>query len=127
MIYELYTFVDITETRIYHGFNDLKKYQQQNFNTIVQTIGLCGNVYYENTPIVTTYDNKKAWYFEWKMEIDDLFKRDNDHIAILPELFQFVPFIQHLTEEVSFEIPVFEHNKNIFFNYKKPYGLRREI
>lgn len=127
MIYQLYTFVDITETKIYHGFNDLKKYQQQNFNTIIQTIGLCGNVYYKNPPIITTYNNKKAWYFEWEMEIEELFKRDNNHVAILPELFQFVPFIKYLTEEVKFDIPVFIPNENIFFDYTKPYGLRREI
>jgi hypothetical protein len=127
MIYQLYTFVDITETKIYHGTNDIKKYQQQNFDTLVQTIGLCGNVYFDHSPIISEYTYKKCWYFEWQMEIPDLFKRDDNPVALLPELFQFVPFIPNLTEEIKFDIPIFKPNENIFFDYKKPYGLKRNI
>ena len=127
MIYQLYTTVDITQTNVYHGNNDLLINQQQNFNTILQTIGLCGNIYYDNPPEIL-YSNKfygiKHWMFEWKMEIPDLFKRGNNHTAVLDEIFQFVPFIKHLTEEYICDVPIFIPSVNIIFDYKKPYGIK---
>lgn len=127
MIYQLYTTVDITETRLYHGYNELGKHQQQNFDTIIQTLGLCGNVYFEVGPYVIPlgkFNDKRCWYFEWTMEIDDLFKRNDNPIHILPELFKFVPFIPNLTETDKFETPLFKPNENIIFDYKKPYALK---
>lgn len=127
MKYQLFTTVDITETGIYRGENDITRNQQQNFDTIIQTIGLCGNVYYDNSPMVLSSCTKfpnKTWFFEWYMEIDDLFRRDNDHIAVLKDLFQYVPFIPNLTETANFDTPVFKVYGNIIFDYTKPYGLR---
>lgn len=126
MKYCLYTTVDITETGLYRGGDELLCNQQQNFDTIVQTIGLCGNIYFEQTPRVIP-SNKfadKTWYFEWQMELDDLFKRDNDHVAILRDIFEYVPFIPNLTETAKFDIPMFKVNQNIIFDYEKPFGLR---
>jgi len=50
MIYCLYTLVDITATGHYKSRNDLERLQQQNFDTVMQTIGLAGNIYYERAP-----------------------------------------------------------------------------
>lgn len=126
MIYQLYTTVDITETGVYHGNNDMKRNQQQNFDTVVQTIGLCGNVYYDSSPIIINSNKfpNKTWFFEWRMELDDIFKKDTDHIAVLKELFQYVPFIPSLTETAKFDTPIFKIYGNIIFDYKKPYGLK---
>lgn len=127
MIYQLYTTVDITETKIYHGDDDIKKHQQQNFDTIIQTIGLCGNLYFNSSPEILytdKFNGKKCWYFEWTMEIEDLFKKDNNHVAILPEIFKFVPFIPNLTEEAKFDTALFQPNVNIIFDYRKPNALK---
>lgn len=126
MIYQLYTTVDITETKIYHGDNFLPINQQQNFNTVIQTIGLCGNIYYKNPPynsVYSSFNHTKCWVFEWEMEIPDIFKKGENHVGILYDIFQFVPFIKGLTEEVNFNVPVFVPWANIFFDYQKPYGI----
>lgn len=123
MIYCLYTTVDITETRQRHGAESLEKHQQQNFDTVLQTIGLCGNVYYDKSPCVITgevFGNKKlkVWKFEWKMEIAELFTKDNDHVAILKEIFQYVPIIAGLSETAKLNTPMFDVGKNILFEFK---------
>ena len=68
MIYSLYTLIDITATGHYKSRNDLERLQQQNFDTVIQTIGLGGNVYYEKSPEIITADifgnpKYKCWYF----------------------------------------------------------------
>ena len=127
MRYYLYTTVDITETGLYWGSNSIPRNQQQNFDTVLQTIGLCGNLYYDNPPEIIHYNKftpNKTWYFEWWMEIDDLFKRGSDHIAILADIFEYVPIITNLTETAQFDKPMFSVGKNIVFDYEKPTGLR---
>jgi hypothetical protein len=129
MKYQLYTTVDITETGLYWGKDELQKHQQQNFDTILQTIGLCGNVYYDDPPLLRPCSKfrDKTWFFEWRMEIDDLFKKGSDHIAVLKEIFEYVPFIPNLTETAKFKLPIFTLNENIIFDYSKPHGLKRVL
>lgn len=127
MKYELYTLVDITSTGVYHGEGNLKKYQQQNFNTVIQTIGLCGNIYFDSPPRIIPTDKfgknvKECWYFEWTMEIPDVFLRDENPIALLPEVFKFVPYIPNLTEKSYFPMAIFVPGENILFDYKKPWN-----
>lgn len=124
MIYTLHTLVDITHTKQNHGPASLEKSQQQNFNTVLQTIGLSGNVYFTKDPelVKTKLFGKKetdCWYFEWEMEIPELFTRDDDPIAILKENFEFVPFIAGLTEPKQLDAPYFKVNHNIVFDYKQ--------
>ena len=124
MLYFLYTLIDITATGQYRGGEKLERNQQQNFDTIIQTIGLSGNVYYERGPKIIPADifgnsNIQCWYFEWTMEIDHLFLKDDDPIAVLKELFQFVPYINGLQESVSFQPPVFRIGQNIIFDFKQ--------
>ncbi len=123
MIYSLYTLVDITATGHYKSRNDLERLQQQNFDTVIQTIGLAGNVYYSQTPqklSAEVFGNKEldCWYFEWQMEIEHLFERDGDELARLKELFEFVPIITGLTETASIDKPVFKLDSNIVFKIK---------
>lgn len=123
MIYCLYTLVDITATGQYRSRNDLERLQQQNFDTVIQTIGLAGNVYYDNPPKVIPAEifgneKEKCWYFEWTMEIDNLFERDGDELYRLKELFEFVPFITGLEESVQFDKPIFKLGRNIVFDFK---------
>ena len=122
MIYSLYTLVDITETKQRHSSNSLVRHQQQNFDIVLQTIGLCGNVYYTKSPEQVPADvfgdiEKTAWRFDWEMEIDDLFSVDGMPTAKLKEIFNYVPVITGLTETVKIE-PMFKVGQNIVFDFK---------
>jgi len=124
MIYSLYTLVDITATGQYKSRNDLERLQQQNFDTVMQTIGLAGNVYYEHPPVQKPADifgneNQTCWYFEWRMEIEHLFEQNGDELARLKDLFEYVPFIADLTETAKFDRPVFTLGRNIIFDCRQ--------
>ncbi len=122
MIYSLYTSVDITETGKYRSRSDLERLQQQNFDTIIQTIGLAGNIASYKTPALvqeTLFGKAKCWYFEWTMEREQLFEVDGDELARLKELFEYVPVIVNLTEDDVFERPVFNVGQNIIFKFQQ--------
>jgi hypothetical protein len=123
MIYSLYTLVDITETRTYRSRSDLERLQQQNFDTVISVISLSGNVYYDDPPKkvlagIFGMDNDQCWYFEWRMELEGLFEKNNDPIYKLKQSFEFVPYIPNLTESVRFERPIFVLGRNIIFDYR---------
>ena len=123
MVYSLYTLVDITETHQRRGGEILARRQQQNFDIVLQTIGLCGNVYYTKSPEEVPGDifgdiNKKAWQFNWEMEIDALFEQDGDPVKKLKEIFEYVPVITGLTESEVIDPPMFQVGKNIVFDFK---------
>jgi hypothetical protein len=123
MIYSLYTLVDITATGYYRSRSDLERLEQQNFDTVIQTIGLSGNVYYDNPPTIIPADifgapDQKCWYFEWTMEIDYVFEVDGDNIRRLKENFEFIPFISNLNETAKFDQALFKLGKNIIFDFK---------
>lgn len=124
MIYSLYTLVDITATGQYKSRNDLERLQQQNFDTVMQTIGIAGNVYYERPPeqqpaAIFGNEDQVCWYFEWRMEIDHLFEQNGDELARLKDLFEYVPFIAELTETAKFDRPVFALGRNIIFDCRQ--------
>ncbi len=124
MLYCLYTLVDITATNQYRGSDKLTRNQQQNFDTVLQTLGLKGNVYFDKIPKkipATIFGNDKidCWYFEWKMELEELFSKDGDIIGRLKDSFEFVPFITNLTEEVELKTPYFKLGHNIIFDFKQ--------
>ncbi len=123
MIYSLYTLVDITATGRYQSRNDLERCQQQNFDTVLQTIGLAGNLMYDYTPSALETDifgkNQKCWYFEWRMEREKVLEHNGDEVGRLKELFQYVPVITGLTETAKFDKPVFKLDHNIVFDFKQ--------
>ena len=113
MIYCLYTLVDITETRQHHGGNLIEKNQQQNFESVIQTIGLVGNIDQYKSPVVVpasmfNQKNKHAWKFEWSMEHEEVFSIDGDPIGKLKEIFEYVPIILNLTEDSKIDKPMFQ-------------------
>ena len=124
MIYCLYTLVDITATYQYRSRNDLERLQQQNFDTIIQTIGLSSNIATYKDPTVIAADmfgvpSEKCWYFEWTTEREYVFEVNGDMVAKLKESFEYVPFIQNLSETVTFEQPMFRLGSNIVFDFKQ--------
>lgn len=123
MIYSLYTLVDITYTGVYRSKSDLERLQQQNFDTVIGVISLSGNVYYDDPPKKISagmfgMPNEECWYFEWRMELDGQFEKENDPIFKLKQGFEFVPYIPSLTEKIQFERSIFMLGRNIIFDYR---------
>ena len=122
MMFELYTLVDITESKARRGEDPFKFSQQQNFLTMLNTIGLRANPTIVKAPHVvsdfpkfgTDYkDAKHAWRFVFDIEYGA------QSIDLLKEDFNLIPFISNLNEDCVFEIAAFETNnsktKNIVF------------
>ncbi len=123
MIYSLYTLVDITETGQYRSRSDIERLQQQNFDTVMQTIALAGNIDTYKSPTIIAADifgnpNIQCWCLEWTMEREQVFEYQGDELYRLKELFEFVPVITNLTESTKFETPVFRLGLNIIFDFK---------
>jgi hypothetical protein len=123
MIYSLYTLVDITETGQYRSRSDIERLQQQNFDTVIQTIGLAGNIASYKTPEIVNGDifgneSLRCWYFEWTMEREQVFEYNGDELYRLKELFEFVTIIDKLDESVTLDKPVFVIGRNIIFDFK---------
>ena len=122
MMFELYTLVDISETKARRGEDSFKFSQQQNFLTMLNTIGLRANPTIVRSPYVvdnfpkfgTNYkDAKHAWRFVFDIEYGA------HSIDLLQEDFRLIPFINNLNEDCVFDIAVFEtknsKTKNIVF------------
>ena len=103
MRYKIYTLVDITKTGQYRNESgrELARHQQQNFDTILQTIGMRANLNYVNPPqLKIDIPNKyhldgdelaNVWIFEWEVDREDLFSHKGDDLYRLKEIFELVP------------------------------------
>jgi len=110
MKFKLYTLVDITETRARKGDDPRKIRQQQNFLTIIQTIGLRVNPAYVDPPVLCNDYTKKfklgaifknkqnVWTFIFDIEYEDALS-----IETLLNDFNLVPIIDQLDETAEFE------------------------
>ena len=114
MRFRLYTLVDITETGARRGDDPKAARQQQNFLTVLQTIGLRVNPTYtrspqtlEDTPVRLglgkNYKNKqRVWQFDFEIEFEGALDLD-----ILNSDFNLIPVIDGLDETVKFDNSVF--------------------
>ena len=119
MRFRLLTLVDITETGARRGEDSYKLKQQQNFLTIIQTIGRRVNPTYNKSPkIIEDTPSKygfgknfkskqKIWEFEIDIEYEDALTLD-----ILENDFNLIPFIDNLDETAKFKNPVFLTKKS---------------
>jgi hypothetical protein len=110
MRFKLYTLVDITETRARRGEDSKKHRQQQNFLTVMQTIGLRVNPTYVKAPEVvkevpsklglgTSYKTKQSvWKYVFDMEYEGALD-----IETLVNDFDLIPIITQLDETAKFE------------------------
>jgi hypothetical protein len=130
MEYKLYTLVDIThtgQTRHEVGKESLRN-KEQNFNTVLQTLGIRANIHYSVIPTVTevkgrligfdTDDIIRVWSFDFTTERDFLFEKDNDPVGHLIDDFHLVPYIAGLDEAMEQQYAVFntaDPGKNITF------------
>jgi hypothetical protein len=133
MEYKLYTLVDITHTGQYRNETgkEALRWKEQNFNTILQTLGLRANINYYNSPIVTEmkgrlvgFDTDKIirlWRFDFNTERDCIYEDVGDPTSFLKEDFNLVPYIEGLDECMEQNYAVFITNgigKNIVFHLK---------
>lgn len=134
MRYELFTTVDITSTGQFRFSDDRSSLQykkEQNFQTVLQTLGLRGNITYLELPKVSAVKgdiiglptNKiiRVWNFEFETERDFLFEYKENPVGHLIEDFDGVPYLDGLDECVEQNYNVFVTDgpsRNIVF-YKK--------
>jgi hypothetical protein len=114
MRFRLYTLVDITETRARRGDDPKAARQQQNFLTVLQTIGLRVNPTYNKSPQIIedtpsrlglgkNYKNKqRVWQFDFEIEYEAALDLD-----ILNSDFDLIPIIDGLNETAKFDNSVF--------------------
>lgn len=119
--YSCSTLIDITQTGVYRGKDCTERFQQSNFETIVQTISIITQPYISDilthTLSAETIDSifgsfyahseQKVWTFTFTIEHSDVFLKNNNSVQRLIELFDKVPFIPGLTETATFLCPVF--------------------
>ena len=122
MRYKLYTTVDITNTGQHRNEEgkEILRWKEQNFQTVLQTIGIRGNLVSYLKPEhlqiggrtigFNTDEIINVWRFDFETERDYLFEVDGDQVEGLREDFEMVPFISGLDESV-------EQNYNIFVTY----------
>lgn len=127
MQYRLYTLVDITNTGQYRNEpgRELARHQQQNFATILQTIGMRANLSYLTSPKLkidkpSNYgldgnDLANIWIFDWSVDKEDLFLHNENPVGRLIEDFNVVPYISGLTETMKYDPAIFRPGVNISF------------
>ena len=130
MHYKLYTLVDITHTGQYRlePGKEQDRYKEQNFNTVLQTLGLRSNISYTSSPWLIevrgsiigfdTDDIIRVWRFEFETERDFVYENNADPVGFLKEDFNLVPYINGLDELMEQHYAVFsteDPGKNIVF------------
>ena len=123
MRFILHTLVDITETGARRGEDPVKYRQQQNFLTIMQTIGMRVNPTYVAAPKITleipnklglgsSYKNKqKVWTYTFDIEYEGALDIDT-----LINDFNLIPIITGLEETAKFDNAHFITNNNAINN-----------
>lgn len=121
-MFEIHTLVDITETKAKRGEDPFRVSQQQNYLTLLNTIGLRSNPTIVQAPKLientqqfgTEYkDAKHAWSFVFEIEYGA------HSVEMLEQDFTLVPFIDGLKEDCVFDFAIFNTTdtarKNIVF------------
>ena len=130
MNYKLYTLVDIThtgQTRTDPGKEALR-WKEQNFQTVLQTLGIRANVTFTQSPVIVelkgnlvgfdTKDLIRVWRLDFTTDRDLLYEHDGDPVAYLKQDFHLVPYISGLDELMDQKYAVFnteDPGKNITF------------
>lgn len=128
--YKLYTLVDITHTNQYRSEpgKEVEKAKEQNFNTVLQTLGIRSNIYYHNAPSPTEVKGSvvgfntdkiiRVWRFDFETDHSDVYEKNGDPVGLLIDDFHLIPYIAGLDEKMTQRHPVFTtvgKGKNIVF------------
>lgn len=117
MKFKIYTTVDITVTNARRGDNVIAYKQQQNYLTVINTIGLRVNPTITAPSSVTThrkFGKDKVWELDVEIEFEGALTLD-----MLENDFALVPFFNELSETATFKENVFVtkgSNANIIFD-----------
>lgn len=133
MDYILYTTVDITNTGQHRAEpgKEVMRWKEQNFQTILQTIGIRANIVYKKSPTLAQISGKvlgfntsdiiNVWSFEFTAEREHFFEKDGNPVGYLIEDFDAVPYISGLDESMEQNYDVFVTDgpaRNIIFQVK---------
>jgi hypothetical protein len=134
MRYKLYTTVDITNTGQYRAEpgKEAARWKEQNFQTILQTLGIRANVASFSKPELIQIGGKAAgfdtteiinvWRFDFETEREFLYDFDGDPVGYLKQDFDMVPYISGLDESMEQNFDVFVTqgpSRNIVFHLKQ--------
>jgi hypothetical protein len=107
--YKIITLIDITRTNPTRVEQDPTVLgQQANFNTFLQGIGMRANPEWEQDPTMDSgslpppFEGRaNYWTWEFAVERDQVFERDNDPVALLIEDLHNIPIISNLLNDVD--------------------------
>jgi hypothetical protein len=134
MEYRLYTTVDITRTGQYRleTGNESKRWKEQNFQTVLQTLGIRANVSFSTDPRMieiagnifgfNTSNIIHIWQFDFNTEQLGFYELDGDPVGYLVEDFDGVPYISGLDESMEQNYAVFVTDgpaRNIVFKLRE--------
>lgn len=123
MKFEITTLIDITETRAKFDKKDSAWHQQQNFITVLSTIGIRSNPIVNKTSVCVFEPIKgqgfgtvfKGEHNVWRLEFE--FESEAAHsVEFLIEDFDIVPVISGLTETAKLKNSVFETKSRSYRN-----------
>jgi hypothetical protein len=133
MEYMLYTTVDITHTGQYRSEpgKETDRWKEQNFQTLLQTIGIRTNISYQRPPDMIQVGGRqlgfetdslvRAWRFDFSTEREGFFEKDGDPVGYMITDFEGVPYIAGLDESMEQNYAVFVTGgpaRNIIFHKK---------
>ena len=119
MSYQIYTTVDITNTGQYRAEpgRELARQQEQNFQTILQVLGIRANIVFKSKPSMMKVNGSiigfnttgiiNVWMFEFDTEQEFLYQLNDDPIGYLIQDFDGVPYINGLEESMEQNYSVF--------------------
>lgn len=138
--FTIVTLVDITKTGVTrnHPGNEHQRNQHRNWETVLQVLGIRAQPTVTEGPITDTVEEfvvknlfgemysgeQRIWAASFSIEHRDVYKKDNNQLALLEEDFNQVPVITGLDETACFILPIFYSHgaiKNIAF---QPSSLR---
>lgn len=123
MKFEIITLIDITETRAKFDKSDPAWHQQQNFITVLSTIGIRANPIVEKKPVCSFEAVKgqgfgtvfKGEHNIWRLEFE--FEGESAHsLEFLIDDFDIVPVIAGLEETAKLKNNVFETKSRSYRN-----------
>ena len=106
--FNITTTVDITITNPDRDETDQVRIgQQQNFNSLIQGIGIRSNLTWDKPPTRIEQDGVAHWHWQFEVESVDVFRKGDDPAGLLLDDLQGIPVIKNLTNTVSLDKPVF--------------------
>lgn len=118
--YIIKTTIDITRSNPGRDEPDqIKHGQQQNFNSLIQGIGMRSNIEWDMDPYKINNDDEAQWHWEFRVDQQDVFTRGGDPVSLLKDDLHGVPIIKNLENTVSLDKPIFitsGPNQNIWIS-----------